>query len=87
MCHQTIRRCSTRSDDEYNPSISRVTARRFDPYYREYKSNDFDWDRYKVFTEDDPVVVLVPEPHDIYNFLDNGMSIWIMWTTAEVGYL
>jgi hypothetical protein len=30
--------------------------------------------------KDNPVVVPVLEPRDIDNFLDNGVSIWIMWT-------
>ena len=29
--------------------------------------------------EENPVVVLVLEPRDIDGFLDNGMSIWMMW--------
>jgi len=32
-------------------------------------------------------VVVVLEPHDIDNFLDYGVSIWIAWTLAEVELL
>jgi len=87
MCHQTTPRCSTRPDDEYNPSASRVRARRFHPYHCEYKGNNFKWDGCEIFMKDNPVVLLILEPREIDDSLDNGMSIWIVWRPANVGFL
>jgi hypothetical protein len=56
-------------------SATRVMGRRFDPYHCECKADSFDWDWFKVIIEDNPVVLLVLEPYDIDNFLDNGVSI------------
>jgi hypothetical protein len=88
MCQWTIRQCSTRSDDNvYNPSKSRVSARRFNPHHRDCKGYDFEWDRVEVFMKDNADVVLVLEPRDIDNFLNYGVSIWITWALAEVEFL
>jgi hypothetical protein len=88
MCHQTTHRCSTRSDDnEHNLSASRVTARSFHSYHRECNGNSFNWDGFEVVIEGNPDIVLVLEPSKIDNFLDNGMSIWILWTPAKVEIL
>jgi hypothetical protein len=71
-----------------NPSASRARARRSHPYHCEYKGNNFKWDHgCEVFMKDNPIVLLVLEPHEIDSCLDNGMSIWIMWKPFKVGIL
>jgi len=54
-------------------------ARCFNPYHRECKGNNSEWDGCEVFMKDNPVVVPVFEPHDVDDFLDNGMSVWKSW--------
>jgi len=55
--------------------------------HSEYKSNSFEWDGCEVFMKDNADVVLVLEPHDIDNFLDYGVSIWITWAPAKINFL
>ena len=62
-------------------------GRRFDPYDCECKANNLDWDGCKVIKEDNPVVLLVLEPYDIDNLLNNGVSIWITGTPTKVEFL
>jgi hypothetical protein len=62
-------------------------GRRFDPYHCECKANSLDWDGCKVIKEDNPVVLLVLEPYDIDNLLNNGVSIWITGTPTKVEFL
>ena len=62
-------------------------ARNFHPYHRECNGNSFNWDGFEVVIEGNPDIVLVLEPSKIDNFLDNGMSIWILWTPAKVEIL
>jgi hypothetical protein len=52
--------------------------------HRECNGNCFGWDGFKVVIEENPVVVLVLEPREVDHCLDNGMSIWILWTPAKV---
>jgi hypothetical protein len=56
-------------------------------YHSEYKGNSSEWDGCEVFMKDNADVVLVLEPHDIDNFLDNGVSIWITWAPAKINFL
>ena len=56
-------------------------------YRSECKGYSFDLDGCKVFIKDNPVVLLVLEPREIDGFLNNGVSIWITWAPAQVGYL
>ena len=62
-------------------------ARSFGPYHRECKGKGLDRDGCEVFTKDNPIVFFVLEPRDIDHFLDNGMSIWMIWTPANVEIL
>ena len=62
-------------------------ARGFNPYHRECKGNKFEWDGYEVIMKDNPVVILVLEPREVDNFLNNGVSIWISWTPPKVKFL
>ena len=73
--------------NKYSPSESRIRARSFNPYHRNRKGNGFERDRVKVFMKDHANVVLVLEPHDIDNFLDYGVSIWMTWEVARVEIL
>ncbi len=57
------------------------------PYHSEYKGNSFRWDGCEVIIKDNTDVVLVLEPHDIDNFLDYEVSIWMAWAPAEIKLL
>ena len=46
-----------------------------------------DWDRREVFMEDDPVVIIVLEPHQIDSLLNGWVSIRVMRSPANVGFL
>jgi hypothetical protein len=46
-----------------------------------------EWDGCEVFMKDNADVVLVPEPRDIDNFLDYGVSIWITRVPAKIDLL
>jgi hypothetical protein len=74
-------------DNVYNPSKSGGSARSFNPYHRDCKGNNFEWDRIEVFMEDNADVLFVPKPRDIDNFLNYGVSIWITWASANVKIL
>jgi len=57
------------------------------PYHRECKSNNLNWNRCEEFMEDDAVGVLVLEPDDVDYLLDNGVSIWVVRNAVKVGFL
>ena len=62
-------------------------ARGFNPYHRECKGNNLEWDGCEVFMKDNPVVILIFEPYDVDDFLDNGVSVWISWMPPKVEIL
>ena len=37
--------------------------------------------------KDNTVIIPVIEPRDVDNFLDNGVSIWILWNPPEIEFL
>jgi hypothetical protein len=72
------------STNHQHPEWGRVDS---NPYHHEHKGNCFKWDGCEVFIKDNPIVLLVLEPREIDNSLDNGITIWVMGRPAKVGIL
>jgi hypothetical protein len=62
-------------------------GRGFNTYHHKCKGNNFERDGCEVFMEDNADIVLILEPRDIDNFLDYGVSIWMMWAPAKIELL
>ena len=69
------------------PSVSRPSERGFEPYHSEGKGHSLDWHRREVFVEDDTVIILLPEPHDIDGLLEHRVPIWVVRTPTKVRFL
>ena len=71
----------------YTSSSSGLGTEIVNPYHRDYQGNGLDWNWREVFTEDNPVSVLVLKPYNIDSLLDDRMSIWVLRNPANVELL
>ena len=73
--------------DSVQPVKIQGKSSNFRSHHSEYKGNSFVWDGCEVIIKDDTNVVLVLEPHDIDNFLNYRVSIWVTWAPAKIEFL
>ena len=62
-------------------------ARRSGPHHSESKGDNLSWNWREVLREDNPVSVLVLKPCHIDGLLNDRVSIWVMRSPANVGFL
>jgi hypothetical protein len=87
VCHQSTRQYSTRPDNRKHQGQGSKAARRPDPYRSKSKGDGSSWNWREVLREDNPVSVVVLKPRQIDGLLDDRVSIWVMRSPTNVGFL
>jgi hypothetical protein len=68
-------------------SALRPSERGSQPHHSKGKGHSLDWHGCEVLVEDDAVIILVLEPHEIDGLLEHRVSIWAMRTPIDVVFL